>query len=208
MIDLENKTIDLDLFKRVLREIKNSDRTDIIDSFSDNQFRSKLQLIDMIDKCIVLDKDSEIVVFGSWFGSILIPNLAPKVKKVTCIDLDEQAIKIAKNRLFPNYKNIDYIATDVFEKDRERYWNTKLFINTSCEHMKPMNTWPYWKNILCESFFAFQSNNMYHIDTHDNCVASLQEFKQQMPDNFQVLQEHELKEDRGTRFSLVGKISR
>jgi 16S rRNA A1518/A1519 N6-dimethyltransferase RsmA/KsgA/DIM1 with predicted DNA glycosylase/AP lyase activity len=207
MIDIENNTIDLDIFKNVLREIKNSNRLDIIDSFSDNQFKSKLQLIDMIEECKILQSNLQVSIFGSWYGSLLVPLLAHKVKKIIMIDLDDEVIKIAKNRLFPKYKNIDYITADVFEKDREKYWSTKLFINTSCEHMKPMNEWPYWNHIKCESFFAFQSNNMYQIDTHVNCVSSLQEFKKQMPGNSQILAEHELKEERGIRFTLLGKIN-
>jgi len=207
MIDLESNTIDLDIFKNVLREIKNSERTDLIDSLSDNQFKSKLQLLKMIKECNILNKDSKVVIIGSWYGSILIPTIADEVKEITCIDLDDQVMKIAKNKLFQKYKNIDYIAADIFEKDRGRYHTCNLFINTSCEHMKPMNEWPYWKNIKGNSFFAFQSNDMYQIDTHVNCVASIKEFKEQLPQNFQILQEHKLEEERGTRFTLIGKIN-
>jgi len=115
-------------------------------------------------------------------------------------------LKIAKNRLFKNYNGIDFIQGDVFEKDLSRYHTCDLFVNTSCEHMRPMKEWPFWRYVKAGSIYAFQSNNMYHIDTHVNCVSSLQEFKEQMPENLEILCEHELEEDRGTRFTLIGKI--
>jgi hypothetical protein len=208
MLDLKNNTISLDLFKRVIREIKNNpDRSlDIIDSFSNNQFLEKGKLLEAIDQLDILNLDSEVVIFGSWYGSILIPILASKVKRVTCIDLDDRVLRIAKNNLFQDYKNIDYIGADMFEKDRERYWRTALFINTSCEHMPAMKEWPYWSNISKGAHFAFISNNMYYISGHTNCVSSIEEFKNQLPDNSTVLVEDEIVEERGTKYMLIGKI--
>lgn len=209
ILSLDNKNIDINLLEKVFQIIKENPniRDDLLDSFSNNQFKSKLGLLEMIDNMDCLDTTAEIVIFGSWYGSILIPNLASKVKRISCIDLDEKPLKISKNRLFPEYLNIDYIPADVFQKDRERYWNTKLFINTSCEHMHPMNTWPFWENISRPAFFAFQSNNMFDIEGHVNCVKSLDEFKKQMPDYFEVYDECEIEDSRGIRFTLTGKIN-
>jgi len=206
MIDLKNNTIDLNLFRRILREIKNSERSDIIDSFSDNQFNSKTKLLEKLDQLNILDNESEVIIFGCWYGSILMPVLANKVKRVTGIDLDDAALKIAKNRFFKDYKNIDFIADDIFSKFRGRYIDTKLFINTSCEHMLPMKEWPFWTELKSDAYFAFQSNNMDTIEGHINCVHSLQEFKNQLPDNSEVLFEDELEDNRGTRYMLIGKI--
>lgn len=208
MIDFENNTISLDLFKHVLKEIKNTDRADdIIDSFSSNQFKSKGKLLELIDNLNILDNQSEIVIFGCWYGSVLIPALSPKVKKITGIDLDDAVIKIAKNSFFKNYNNIEFIVGDVFLKNLSRYKDTKLIINTSCEHMPPMSTWPWWNNLQNNAYFAFQSNNMDQIEGHVNCVQSLEEFKTQLPLNSQVLFEDELEDERGTRYTLVGKIT-
>jgi len=43
MIDIDNNTVSLDLFKNVLNLIKDKPESsqDVIDSFSDNQFKSK-----------------------------------------------------------------------------------------------------------------------------------------------------------------------
>ena len=44
-----------------------------------------------------------------------------------------------------------------------------------------------------KSYFAFQSNNMYNIKDHINCVSTIEEFKTQLPDNAEVLIEDKLK---------------
>jgi hypothetical protein len=197
--------IDETIFRNVLKEIKENPKNaeDIIDSFSDNQFKSKTKVLNCIDKLDILSKESEIVIFGSWYGSILIPGLAEKVKRITCIDLDEQVLKIAKNRLFPNVNNVDYIPGNVFDLDLKRYHDTDLFINTSCEHMPPMKEWPYWPQ---NTNFVFTSNNMYDIEGHVNCVDSMTDFKSQLPINATVLSEDEITDERGTRFIVAGKI--
>jgi hypothetical protein len=209
MIDLKNNLISLDLFKNILRELKETPNNllDIVDSFSKNQFTEKIKLIEQIEKLNILNEHSEIIIFGSWYGSIFIPVFAPNVKRVTCIDLNAQVLKIAKNKLFQDYKNVEFIVGDVFSKDLSRYHATTLFINTSCEHMPPMKKWPFWTNVSKDAHFAFISNNMDYIEGHSNCVTSAQEFKNQLPDSFRVLFEDEIVEDRGIKYLLVGKIT-
>ena len=206
MINLENNSISLDLFHCILKEIKNRPEhtVDIIDSFSKNQFKSKGKLLELIDK-LNLNSDSEVVIFGCWYGSILIPVLANKFKRITGIDLNSDVIGSARSNLFRNYKNVDFIVDNVFLRVMERYVTTNLVINTSCEHMPSMKEWPWWDSIN-DGYFAFQSNNMFGIDGHTNCVNSIDEFKEQLPSTFQVLFEDELEDDRGARYTLVGKI--
>jgi hypothetical protein len=208
ILGLHNSNIDLSFLENVLTAIKDNKEleNDIIDSFSKNQFAEKIKLIEHIKNLNILNEASEVIIFGSWYGSIFIPVLSPKVKRVTCIDLNDQVLKIAKNKLFQDYKNVDYIAADVFSKDRERYWNTKLFINTSCEHMPPMKEWPFWINVSKDAHFAFMSNNMDYIEGHVNCINSVEEFKNQLPNNFKVLFEDEIVEERGIKYLVVGKI--
>ena len=190
----------------ILESIKSypSSKRDILDSFSDNQLKSKSRVLDLVEKHNFVNSDSEVIIIGSWYGSILIPGLAHKVKKISCIDLDEQVLKIAKNRLFAEYKNVEYLKGDVFDLDLKRYHSTDLFINTSCEHMPPMNTWPYWPK---HTNFVFTSNNMTDIEGHVNCVESMEVFKTQLPERSAVLSEDTIADERGSRFILAGKIS-
>ncbi len=203
------RTILNNLISSSMREVRED--KDLLDSFSPNQFKSKLKLVEHVDKLNILTKKSEIVIFGSWYGSILIPAFYNKVKKITCIDQDAKVISRAKYNLFKDF-NVDFITGDVFEF-RDSYKNADLFINTSCEHMKSMKEWgpaptyknPWW-NRVSPAYFAFQSNNMYDIEGHINCVSSIEEFKYQMPDKAEILVEDKIIDDRGTRFMLIGKI--
>ena len=192
-----------------MREVRED--KDLLDSFSPNQFKSKLKLVEHVDKLDILTKKSEIVIFGSWYGSILIPAFYNKVKKITCIDQDAKVISRAKYNLFKDF-NVDFITGNVFEF-RDSFKNANLFINTSCEHMKSMKEWgpaptyknPWWDRVS-PAYFAFQSNNMYDIEGHINCVSSIEEFKYQMPEKAEILVEDKIVDDRGTRFMLIGKI--
>jgi len=185
----------------------------LLDSFSPNQFKSKLVLINHIRNLNILNKDSEIVIFGGWYGSILIPAFYNEVKKITLIDKDKKVISRAKYNIFKD-TDVEFIADDVFRTYRNQFSNTDLFINTSCEHMKPMREWgpnpeyktPWWTRVKNNCHFVFQSNNMFDIFTHINCVNNFEEFEKQLPDNAKVLFRDTIEDDRGTRFMLGGKI--
>lgn len=195
--------IDEQIFRNVVKEIKENPEYshDLIDSFSDNQFLAKDKIVSAVLEHI--DKHSEVIIFGSWYGSILIPKLSKHVKKISCIDLDSRVLKISKNRLFSHLKNIEYISGDIFELDLKRYHTASLVINPSCEHMRPMKEWQYWKK---DMIFALTSNNMHDIEGHINCVNSIQEFKDQLPNNSKILVEDEIKDSRGIRYLMVGKL--
>lgn len=223
---LSNQKYKSKLLKNILHLAKdNVENFDaLLDSYNSNQVASKSALLNAIDSLSILNKDSTVVIWGSWFGSILIPKLAPKVKRVVCIDLDNEPLQIAKNRLFNNYKNIDYVCDDIFKKYRDVYLTTNLIINTSCEHMTSMKEWKWFQKgavstdsqrkhkfispkLSDKCYFAFQSNNMFDIEGHINCVNSLEEFKEQLPARAEVLFEEEVEDTRGTRYMLVGKFN-
>jgi len=193
--------IGIKLFKNIIKEGRH-DQT-LLDSYSPNQFKSKENLLKHV-YMLPLTKPN-IVILGSWFGSILVPSLANIENHISCVDVDNRVIKIAKNRLFPMYKNITWYDKDVWN---EEYWHeireADLIINTSCEHMADMSSLPPLKQ--SNAYFAFQSNNMYNIETHINCVSDLNEFIKQLPIKASVLIKDKVKDDRGTRFTLIGKL--
>ena len=202
--------IDLQLFKKIMAEARHS--KDLLDSVSPNQYKSKEVLIKHVEDLQLVDQNSHIVIFGGWYGSILIPAFK-YVDKITLIDKDPKVISIAKYRIFDEYKNVEFITDDVFSSFRDQFKTANLFINTSCEHMKPMNQWgpapeyknPWWDRVR-PAYFAFQSNNMYDIPTHINCVSSIEEFKHQLPEKSEVMVEDKIRDERGTRFLLIGKL--
>ena len=224
MFKLLQPETDASLLKTVFEVIKEDPSLEktLLDSFSHNQIAAKTALLNAVDDLKILDKDSTVVMWAGWYGSILIPKLANKVKKIVNIDLDNQTTKVSK-KLFNNYENVDYICDDIFKTYRDAYLNTNLIINTSCEHMPPMKDWKWFgagalSNDQDTSIFrtpklpdncyvAFQSNNMFDIEGHVNCVNSLQEFKDQMPERAEILFEEEVEDTRGTRYMLVGKLT-
>lgn len=195
------KSIGIDLFKSIINESK--ENPDLLDSYSLNQFKSKENVLHHISKLELVNP--HITILGSWYGSILIPALVNQAKHITCIDIDARVIGVAKNRLFKKYKNIDFIVSDVFNPLRDkRIINANLIINTSCEHMTSMRELKHlYKS---NAYFAFQSNNMYDIPTHINCVSNIDEFALQLPDNATIIAEDEVEDDRGIRFTLIGKL--
>ena len=194
--------IDLQLFKNIIEEGRNN--PDLLDSYSPNQFKSKERLINLVKEEMKSKIKSEVVILGCWYGSILIPSLKQS-KRITAIDINPTTISIAKNRLFGHYNNVDFITSDIFDKDRYgRIKNADLIINASCENMKSMK---HLKPLSeSKSYFAFQTNNMYEIHDSVNCVSSIEEFKYQMPNNAKILKEDTLIDDRGTRFTLIGQL--
>jgi SAM-dependent methyltransferase len=192
--------MDIKLLQNIMEEVR--ENKDLLDSFSPNQFKSKLTLINHIRDLNILNKDSEIVIFGCWYGSILIPSFYNEVKRITAIDLDPKVISKAKYKIFKDY-NVDFISKDVFDwaPDSSRIKKTDLIINTSCEHMPSMKE----LNLETKAYFAYTSNNMYDIEGHINCVSSIEEFKYQLPDNAKVMIEDKIIDERGTRFLLIGK---
>jgi hypothetical protein len=206
MIDLKNKTISLDLFFRFLKQIKNTDLSrDIIDSLSSEQFSSKTVLLNLLDQYNIINENSVVTVFGCWYGSILVPVLAPRVKHMVLIDINSEVIRFGKNRFFYDFENLTWVDRDAFGKLKKEVRRTTLFVNTSCEHMPPMKEWPHWVEITHDFYFAFQSNNMHAITGHVNTVNSIEEFKNQLPKNFQIIAENVYEEYRGKRYTLIGK---
>lgn len=198
------------LLRNVLHSIKEHPNCieSIIDSFSDNQHISKESLIECLDINGLIDEDSTVVILGCWYGSILVDRLAPIVKQIVAVDMDEETIKIGRE-FFKHYKNIDWVVADVFnDEDKAYYKEANLIINTSCEHMKNMVEWNNWDYIKSDPLYiAVQSNDMFGIEGHINCVKSIEDFRDQLPKCFWI-KEESIKDSRGTRFMLVGQYLR
>ena len=102
---------------------------DILDSFSPNQFKSKLNLLNHIDDLKILNKDSEVVIRNvPIIDSNLISYLHDKVKKITCIDLDERTLQVAKTYFFPKSDKIEWIANAICLKIGKTHIYPKRFV--------------------------------------------------------------------------------
>ena len=90
ILTLSNGNMDFSFLDNVFSVIKDRPdlEQDLLDSFSNNQIASKTALLKAVDTHTNIDKNSTVAIWGSWYGSILVPMLANKVKKIICIDLD------------------------------------------------------------------------------------------------------------------------
>ena len=207
-LNVGKKTIDLNFVKAVVEEARKSEPSisqQLLDALSYTQFESKFKLIGYLYNTNILTKDTNITVLGCWFNIILASLLHKDVKVITGYDMDDSVIRVAK-RLFKNYDNVNFFTMDVFKNFKDIMSKSNLIINTSCEHMAPMNSWPWWDKIKENTYVALQSHNIKNINGHINCVDSLKEFKNQMPKQLKIIYSDTLneKERDGKRFTIIG----
>lgn len=147
------------------------------DSFSPSQVESKTWLVDTLS--IIPIKEPRIQLFGGWNGilitRLLIQNL-DNIKKITNIDLDEKSIKVFMKYRWETQdrKRLDGLVADVRTPHRSDI-GADIVINTSSEHMPNLKEIIKDKEYKPECLFALQSNNMFHVEDHINCVNSEQE---------------------------------
>lgn len=141
---------------------------DFAKSFSENQVYAKTWLIERMFMTGNYE-NKNVCILGGWYGTVLVPLLTNKIKtrNIRLIDLDKRTCEIAKH-IFPHIK-VECLDINF---DLEKL-SSDVIINTSCEHMLPMNEFDL--NGLC----VFQSNNFREEMAHINCVDSLEEFIEQ-----------------------------
>jgi len=149
---------------------------DYIKSVSPKQIWCKKWLIrKLIDTNIEF---KNIHLYGGWFGYPIIDYLDKsfKIKSLINIDCDKNAI-LACHRFSKYYFNHDYVQYSKLQVEQFAgdFQNIDLVINTSSEHMKDLPELIKNKLYNDDCVFALQSNNMYDISDHINCVNSKEE---------------------------------
>lgn len=158
---------------------KGEDIVHFLDSISPNQLKSKKWLIDALE--IVVEEHFEntpeinFQLFGGWFGFPLSKMLKDKIEKtnnVYNIDKDPNTEKV-----FNKFKTIYdikgmHFCQDVMKPTPYDH-KTHVVINTSSEHMPSLSKiLEIRKFDKAKTIFALQSNNMFHVDDHINCVEN------------------------------------
>ena len=141
-----------------------------LDSFSQSQIESKSWLVDTLSMFNI--NNAHIQLFGGWNG-ILITRLLTQnlnLKRIHNIDLDEKSIRVfMRYREFTNDKRLESTCGDV--RTPHKYDpSIDIVINTSSEHMPNLKEIIKDKEYKPECLFALQSNNMFHVEDHINCV--------------------------------------
>ena len=104
--------------------------------------------------------------------SMLVNDLS-SVDRITNLDIDENALHYCRllNSHLKYLHVLDTHCADVLDKHKTDI-DTDLVINTSSEHMPTLHTILAKKEYKDNCLFAVQSNNMFHVPDHINCVNS------------------------------------
>jgi len=120
----------------------------------------------------------DIWVMGGWIG--ILPMLLLHSVKEDCYssivsyDLDDTANKVGE--MLVNSTRYRAECKDIYKLDYGYFSGT--VVNTICEHLINFNDWQ--KGIPAGTLMLLQSNNMFGVDDHCNCVSSLDEFISQI----------------------------
>lgn len=161
----------------------NVDSAIVNDLFSKTQVMSKIWMAESIRK--FASKPMNILLIGGWYGQHRWYLKDTSIKSITNIDLDEKATSVSKAIAEADnepYYTVTGDATILLKEDGTIDINGDnktfdLIINTSAEHMD--TSW--FDKLIDGQAVLVQSNNMYGMDGHINCVGSLGEFTRKYP---------------------------
>ena len=174
---------------------------DIMQSFDLKQVKSKDWLAFELENCFmdnfhkINSQINTIKVLGSWYGQVLYQSMSitnVPLSKYNFYDIDKTTCDIGKMYL-PTAKFSNQDVTEI-----EFSGSDKLIINTSCEHMQPID--------IKKSFVALQSNNYFEVEDHINCVNDVEELIDQY-DFKQIYYKGELDFEKYKRFMVIGKLN-
>jgi hypothetical protein len=158
----------------------------LLDSVSPLQMKCKKWLVDELSKLPVPDPIN-VQLFGGWFGYPIIDFLRNEfeINYLENIDIDEKALETFKQlnilkNVGSRYRSINSDVTkhhiDV-NQIRIPWHPINLVINTSSEHMPDLPVLIKNNSYKPRCFFALQSNNMFHLEEHINCVHNVEELE-------------------------------
>ena len=196
------------------------------DAFSRGQVQSKIWLATELAK---IKTDFNVAfLLGGWYGQLLkyFDAVDIQYKKARIIDMDKTACQISDtifnlNRL----NNFDVKSAEMSIEDivwnktsaicsitdygKEKTYSESLFpdliINSSSEHMS--DDWFFnikFKEYDPNPIVVIQSNNLFDIPEHINCVHSVDHMRKKFPMR-EVLYEGELQLTGYKRFMLIGR---
>jgi hypothetical protein len=206
------------------------DRTVILDAFSRSQIRSKIWLIEQLESVRQTLPDpvyKNVAVFAGWFGQLKsIYDKALTYRKMRIIEIDSQACEISDYVFnlseLENHK-VKAVHADINDLTLHRNgyeWSVSnfregtsyeekflpdLIINTSAEHMT--EDWFFQlkhKDLESQPIVAIQSNNLFDIPEHVNCVHSQDHMLKKFPMS-EVLYAGELQLKGYKRVMIIGR---
>jgi len=165
---------------------------EIKDAFRVDQLQCKAWMLKQLTS---VDRNSKILVIGSWLGFTSYCLYKMGFKYITETDPDPRLTLISN---FINSENYDFVHldNDVNKIDLSAY---NLIINSSCEHISN-DQW--FEKIKIGTMVALQSTNLKWHD-HVNTVESLKELQEKYNLNYRYLGELEF--NSYSRYMIVGE---
>jgi hypothetical protein len=217
------------LFAQLHRYFRNpnADVNVISDAFSRGQIQSKIWLTKELAN--IRTNYNEILVMAAWYGQVRsILDVMLTYNRMRLLDIDPVSCAISDNVFnyleLENYK-VKSCSTNIneltcfktgYELSLQNYsdpdgkvivekFEPDLIINTSAEHMDE----EWFNQIRFKQFennpiVAIQSNNLFDIPEHINCVHSIDHMKKKFPMK-EILFEGELQLKGYKRFMLIGR---
>jgi len=218
------------IFRSIFDYKKKVDNDDIYDAFSRSQVKSKIWLVEELENVRLKLPEpvyKHVAIFAGWYGQLKsIYDKKLTYRKIRNIEMDRNACE-ASDYIFnlselENYKvkavnaNVNELTLhkNGYEWDVENFRDgTKysekflpdLIINTSAEHMT--EEWFHqirFKEMESNPIVAVQSNNLFDIPEHINCVHSVDHMKKKFPMK-EILFEGELQLKGYKRVMLIGR---
>ena len=170
--------IDINDIKFWMDAIRNSDDRDrTLETFWGGQIKSKLWLIEQLEKHKAI-RNAECIIHGGWNGLLacMIFNSELGIKHITSIDIDPKCKEIAStmNKRYEMEGKFESVTADMCEYEYKT--NPYFVINTSCEHIT---------------------------QEHVNCMKSLADFERKS--KLKVSEKMELELPKYTRYMLIGR---
>lgn len=197
----------------------------MVDVMSRSQVKSKIWLIEELEK--ISSSYGNVLIMAGWFGQLnALFDQRLDYDKIRIAELDKNACEVS-DQIFnlhrlSNYK-VKSVCADInnltlhkngYEWDVENFkegskYSEKflpdLIINTSAEHMtEEWYNQIRFKELDNNPIVAVQSNNLFDIPEHINCVHSVDHMKKKFPMK-EILFEGELQLKGYKRVMLIGR---
>jgi len=195
------------------------------DAFSRGQVQSKIWLAHELQK--IRTEHKNVLILAGWYGQLLQYFKEIKFDKVRIVDMDKEACLISDDifnlHLIENYR-VKAICADInniiirksgYMLNVENFKNLEakifsenfmpdLIVNTSAEHMseKWFNDIRF-KDFETKPLVVIQSNNLFDVEEHINCVHSIDHMKKNYPMS-EIFYEGELQLKGYKRIMLIG----
>lgn len=165
------------LIDRLVSSIESSPFANWRDALSRNQIKSKLWLLENMQKRNWLKEDTKIVLVGGWVGilPLLISTLGYKIDTVVNVDLDPTVHAPAELLNGSSDFAFRSLQEDIRSLDIAHYvYKDYIIVDTIVEHFEDHGQW--LKSLPRETKLVLQGNDMFGLEDHVNCHKDLDEF--------------------------------